>query len=492
MVAHVSQNPAEAKRMEADLPSEDLVARTRSRGTARCPGPSVQDILSEERAGVPDFYLQESYRYLGDEDIPFARYTSPSFFDLEMRYMWPKVWQWACRLEQIPQVGDYIVYDIGLHSILVVRLSSDCIKAYHNSCLHRGTNLRARGSEGSATNLRCPYHGWTWNLDGTLARIPCPWDFQHVDPKKFVLPEVKVDVWGGFVFINLDSDAPPLKEYLEVLPEHMHRWEMESNYTYMCVHKRLPCNWKAAQEAFMESYHVMETHPQLMNSGTDANCQYDIYGKHVSRFLSPHGAQSPYMNPPLTDVDLLNSLLVADSGLLQRFSGIPEGETLRTVSAKLLRSSLEEALGIDLSKLSTSEIIDMAEYSLFPNMVVFSGMQLPMAYRFRPVAMDPTRSLFELYLFRRVPKTGEVPSPPAIVKLDEEQLFAEVPGLDPAFGHVFDQDTMNLRSQQEGFAAAHKKGETLGTYQEIRLRHFHQTIDSYIAKGQGCTISTNP
>ena len=106
-------------------------------GEARCPGAlTTQEIVHRDAVPVPKVLELESYKFLGDEDIPYIRYFSPEFFAREMDKMWTKVWQWACREEHIPNVGDYLVYDIGARSILVVRSADNEIEAFYNACLH--------------------------------------------------------------------------------------------------------------------------------------------------------------------------------------------------------------------------------------------------------------------------------------------------------------------------------------------------------------------
>src|SRR5690606_36783617 len=189
-------------------------------GPSTSPEPSAQEILRRLNEQVPPPLNSEHAEFLGTEDIAYERYTSPEFFQREMDHIWTKTWQWACRLEHIPEVGDYVVYDIGKYSIIVVRSSETEIRAFQNSCLHRGTKLCSSFSQGSKPDFRCQFHGWTWNLDGSIKFIPSKWDFAHVDDGKFKLPEVKVDTRGGFVYITLDENARPLHEYLGVIPEH--------------------------------------------------------------------------------------------------------------------------------------------------------------------------------------------------------------------------------------------------------------------------------
>ena len=264
-------------------------------GEARCPGPSAQDIIAADGQDVPAVLREQSYRFLGDADIPTERYTSRAFHDLEVARMWSKVWQFACREEEIAEPGDYMEYGIADFSFLVVRTEAGDIKAYVNSCLHRGTQLRPSDSAGSATQFRCPFHGWTWNLDGSLKEIPCRWDFPKVTDEAFRLPEVKVGTWGGFVFINPDENCQPFEDYLGVLPEQMKLWPLEDRAIAANVRKVIRCNWKVTQEAFMESYHVLATHPQALAYLGDANSQYDIWGDHVSRQLNTQAVASPHL-----------------------------------------------------------------------------------------------------------------------------------------------------------------------------------------------------
>ena len=265
---------------------------------ARSASPSAQELVHQDGQPVPAVFELESPRFLGDADIPFERYTSQAFFDQEMQKMWPKTWQWACREEHIAEPGDYYVYEIGSHSVLVVRQTDASIKAYVNSCLHRGTKFRAGGSDGGFSEIRCPFHGWTWALDGQLARVPYDWDAPHVAQRDFSLPQVAVGRWGGFVFVNLDPDARPLEDYIAPMPEHFANFAMADRFVELHIEKELACNWKAAKEAFIENYHTQETHPQLLLGSDDEGTQYDVFNDNVSRFFCAFGVSSPLIDPP--------------------------------------------------------------------------------------------------------------------------------------------------------------------------------------------------
>ena len=355
-----------------------------ARGEARAEGPSLQDLLVRDQSSVPSPLQAESYQFLGDEDIPYSNYTSKERLDAEFEKLWPKVWQWACREEHIPEPGDFYVYDIGHLSAVVVRTEKGEVKAFYNACMHRGTQLKQPGSCGFSENLRCPFHGWIYSLDGELVELPESWDFPHAGAKTHSLAQVRVGLWLGFVFVNFDAQAAPLEEHLGVLKDHFENLGIEDRYLETHVQKRLPANWKAAAEAFLEAHHVKETHAGGM-PGTEVTTQYDVFGETVTRFIHTIGSPNPRVDPPQTEQELLDRMWVR--GLEQDENPrVPEGMTARDFYADHMKRALGEAYGEDFSCVT----LDSNEYFLFPNAFFFPGLSLPMVYRFRPDAEDPT------------------------------------------------------------------------------------------------------
>ena len=454
-----------------------------ARGEARCPAISTQEIIAQDKHPAPEWIRSESYEFLGDEDIPTERYTDPDYAKAEYERLWTRTWQFACREEHIPEVGDYYVYDIGARSFIVTRVAEDDIRAYYNACLHRGTKLRASGTEGGASEFKCSFHGWSWNIDGTNKSMTCPWDFPHADPAKFSLPEARVERLGGFVWINMDPDAPPLAEYLgEEALAHIKTWKLEDRYVALHVAKSFQSNWKLTIEAFQEAYHVIQTHPQVAVSNADANSQYDVYGEHVDRFISTLGVLSPHLEGKYSEQDILDQFTVGDASVLTGDKPtVGEGGTARQVMADMFRGMFEQATKTDLSNVSDSEILDCFSYTVFPNCFLFPGISLPMVYRFRPNPRDHRETLFEVLFLRPVPDDGVRPDPAEPVHLTTAQSFCDAEGMDPGFGHIMDQDTENLFLQQEGIEASAKRGLTLGNYQEIRVRHFERAVDKYMS-----------
>ena len=159
---------------------------------------------------------------------------------------------------------------------------------------------------------------------------------------------------------------------------------------------------------------------------------------------------------------------------------VPEGQTARQVFATHLQGMFGQAYGRDFSHLSISETIDAIEYCLFPNTCLFPSLLFPMVYRFRPNGDDPDSCIFDLLFLQPVPDSGVRPDPAEVIELGFEQSFHEVPGFDPGLATIYDQDTGNLIGQQRGFKSSTKPGQTLGNYQEVRIRQLHQTLDKYL------------
>ena len=211
--------------------------------------------------------------------VPVEHYISPEFLRLEEQRLWPRVWQIACREEELPHVGSYITYNIMNESIVVVRVSEREIKGFFNVCQHRGRRL-TEGC-GRMSRFHCTFHGWQYHLDGSIARVldrddwaGCS-DFSDAD---LSLKEVRVGTWAGWVFINMDLNAEPLSEYLAPVQQYIDPYEMDKMRYRWYVSVKVPCNWKVGVEAFNEAYHAWATHPQTMSLyGDDVTRNQDLW-----------------------------------------------------------------------------------------------------------------------------------------------------------------------------------------------------------------------
>jgi hypothetical protein len=145
----------------------------------------------------------------------------------------------------------------------------------------------------------------------------------------------------------------------------------------------------------------------------------------------------------------------------------------------MVKQQLSETYGHDFSELSESMTLDSIEYFLFPNAFFFPGLQLPMVYRFRPDPTSIDHSYFDLLMMRPRPATGKAPDPPPVMELEVEDSYSLAAGLG-GLGRVYDEDTSNMAAQTRGFRASHKRGQTLGNYQEVRARHLQQRVRDYV------------
>jgi nitrite reductase/ring-hydroxylating ferredoxin subunit len=449
------------------------VTMTAESGQARSRGLSYQELLDTDTRPVPTVLREVSWRYLGDDDKPVDRYTSRAFHELEKERLWSKVWQMACRDEAIPNAGDTTVYDIAGTSILLVRTGETEIKAYYNACLHRGRQLRE--VQGNVSELRCPFHGFAWNLDGSLKHVPCQWDFPQVHAEQFRLPELRVGTWGGFVFVNMDLDCESLEAFLGDLPKHFERWPLEKRYTQVHVAKVIRANWKVVQEAFMEAYHVVATHPQLLPGIGDANSQYDAWTT-FSRAITPNGTPSPHLKWEPTEQEMFDSMV--DRRLDEDpVAVIPDGMTTRQVVAANARRMLRPAVGDAVEDLCDAELVDSFYYTLFPNLHPW-GAYNRICYRFRPNGDDHETSIMECLFL--APFEGERPPPAPVHWLGPDDDWTEAPELG-MLAKVFNQDVYNLPKVQIGLKSLKKPGVTMAVYQETKVRHFHQLLERQLA-----------
>jgi hypothetical protein len=221
-------------------------------------------------------------------------------------------------------------------------------------------------------------------------------------------------------------------------------------------------------EGFLEAFHVLATHPEGLRTAGDANAQYDVYGDYVSRFIHTIGYPSPHLPKALSERDLFAALGHDPADL-------PDGLGARQRHADLMRAALGDQYGVDLSGVSNAQMLDSIEYFLFPNACFFPGINIPLVYRFRPLDVD--HCLHEILLLYPVPEAGPRPPPAPVIENGIDDSYQTVDAFAASgLAYVLDQDTENFRRQRAGIKAAFKTGQTLGNYQEVRIRQFHDTL----------------
>lgn len=444
------------------------------RQDATTEGALYQELLDTDSRPVPEVYrLQRPYGP-AQMRVPVERYIAPEFHQLEVEKLWKRVWQMACREEDIPEVGDYLPYDIAGMRVLVVRSAPDEVRAYRNVCLHRGRLLKEYAGRNSI--LQCSFHGAAWNLDGTLAHLPCRWDFPQVG-QEWSLPSVKCDTWGGFVFVNLDEGCAPLADALGGLPEQFTAWPLQSRYKQVHVGKILRCNWKLAQEAFMESFHVVATHPQLLPGLSDTITQYDVFDT-FSRAITPNGAPSLHLGWEPTPQEMIDA--VTDRNLDEPVViKVPDGETARRALADVRRDGLAHVLGAEAAdRLSDAEMTDSLVYTLFPNFHPW-GSYNRTVYRFRPYGNRHDMSIMEAMILSPFEGARPPAAPLRMLGVDEDWTSAPELGL---LTRVFNQDGYNLPRVQEGLESGAIREVVFARYQESKIRFFHQQLEEWLTR----------
>ncbi|MEQ8743613.1 aromatic ring-hydroxylating dioxygenase subunit alpha [Parasphingorhabdus sp.] len=458
-------------------------------GFATTNSPLARDLLSQDTRPLPHALSAVGNHRPEMRPIPFSTYYDPEYAALELEYVWKKCWQFACREEDIQSIGDRYVYDVGPLSFIIVKTSNNSFKAFYNSCLHRGTRLC--NHEGGGNQIRCPFHGWSWNVDGSICNIPGQWDFPNVDAE-YRLPEAKIECWGGCIFINPDLNSAPLVDALGILPAHFAHFDLAERFTLVRTAKKVRANWKTVWAAFLEAYHVAETHFDATGFNGDANTQYDCFdnGKSViSRLITPSAVPSPTLGDTVSarDAAIEAVMSFAEAFGPDASATIPDFENThefgRSDVAAWRRQIMQKMLGADCGDLSDSEMIDSIQYAMFPNFGPWLGEGLPLMYQFLPYGNNPDESLFVVRLM--APLSPGSPRPPAatMLTLDFDEPFSSLPQWGRA-AHIFDQDMSNLPIIQQGMKHASPQiaNLTLGRYQEQRIQLMHNFVDQMIER----------
>ena len=436
--------------------------------------------------------------------FPVEAYVSAEYARAEGDRLWSKVWQHAGRVEEIPNVGDYLTYDIGADSIVIVRSAPDTLKAFHNVCSHRGRRLvdappGAHCAQGHKQGFVCGFHGWRYDLDGK-----CVFKLDEPDWKGALTPErtrlnaVKVDTWGGWIFINMDPNCVPLRQFLEPAASILDPFEFAKMRYKWRQWVIFDCNWKTAIEAFMEPYHVEGTHTQLLKYG-----QYYAYSKaHGLHGVSGFDERDPSLkmkqsstitragkgkDPRISTYELQNeiyttvnnastteTLVKAAKRLVDE---LPEGTPAADVIKHWLASARADdaARGVIWPTITPEQMSEAGlAWSIFPNMSILQGITFALCYRARPYGDNPHQCIFESYAIERYPEGGEPKT---------EWVYADPTA--EKWGYVLSQDFSNMVAVQKGMRSRGFRGTLPNPHQERKVTNFHRNLAQYMGTGAG-------
>ena len=229
--------------------------------------------------------------HTGSLGLPGHYYSDPEVFARELKTLWRSTWQFVGRVEDLPHPGDYLTCVIGEEPIFVIR-TPDRLQALHNICPHRGARLL--NGQGNCSLVRCPYHAWTYDLEGKLLGVTQPKLFPDLDKSAIHLLPARVDIWGGFIFVNPDSEGESLMDYLAGFPSYLQQYEQSWEELREVAHWSYeePINWKFIVENYAEDYHFSTAHSQSLRVFDFQGIRTTPTGRH-SKIYVPYADKPP-------------------------------------------------------------------------------------------------------------------------------------------------------------------------------------------------------
>lgn len=419
------------------------------------------------------------------DTITADRYISREWMDAEHRNLWPKVWHLGGVLAELEEEGDFIRHDFGKESVIMIRQQDGSIRAFYNSCPHRGNRL-VLGDAGHMPRITCGYHGWQFTTDGVLAHVHDPDDFEGGNPCGRVhLSELRCESWGPFVFWCMDDDVPPLLDWLAPFPERFANYGVENWVRVLKLSCDADFNWKIIRDNFNESYHLPTIHPELatfINDGLPTTV-FEMYP-------SGHNAMLMIGHQATTRADYHSAEVPAPLDDIARAWGIEpadyNGHT-GDIRAAVIRA--KRALGPErgytmYADMTDQQLVDYFHCTLFPNLTLTMSPEQLQVLRTEPHPTDPEKCVFQHWcLFPPVPGMKEVVTPIGPVPLRHDAVARHSRyGDGVSLGFVADQDLSIGTTQQQGLNSRGFKGCILPG-QEKRVQRFHELLNDYV-KGQ--------
>jgi phenylpropionate dioxygenase-like ring-hydroxylating dioxygenase large terminal subunit len=392
--------------------------------------------------------------------ISYEDSISPAHYEAERDAIFRKTWLNVGRVEQIPRNGSYFTreLDAARTSVVVVR-DGETIRAFHNLCRHRGNKLVWQDYPGEEVNgvcrqFTCKYHGWRYALDGGLTFVQQEDEFFDLDKADYGLAPVRCEVWEGFVFVNLDEGAPPLREYLGELAAGIDGYPFHKMTQVHRYRAEVGSNWKLFIDAFAEFYHAPVLHAKQAVGDESRKLQDVGYEALAYRIDGPHGMVSSWggMAPP-KDLNMVKPIeRTLRSGLFGPWDAPDIGITDLPPSVNPAR---HPAWGID-------------SFHFFPNfMLLIWKPNWYLTYHFWPTTYNT--HIFEGTLYFVPPRTAR------------ERLQQELAVV--TFKEYSLQDGNTLEATQTMLESRAVTTFPLND-QEVLLRHLHATAHRYVAEHQ--------
>ena len=420
------------------------------------------------------------------------RYISEDFMQSEWEGIWTKAWLFAGLESDLLEPGDFFIYDIGRESIVITRNNENEISAFYNVCQHRGNKIVTLES-GSFSKVSCPYHGWTYGLDGTLEHVPDRELFKEGVPcEEKSLKPVKVSVWAGLVFINMDENSSSLETFLGSIVDQLKPYKFEKmNLVKHQTVSLLETNWKTVRDNFLEQYHVDFIHPQHASFVDCCDAENDLWPFGHTRTMVTSPVVNPRYSTPDEPPEFMKDYLKGLRLNPDDFHGkVPE---IRKAIQKQKRVIGDE-LGFDFSEFTDDQVSDVLQYDIFPNIFMTIHPERLWIFGPKPHHSDPNKCSFTKWSFQ-IP-SHQVRDESKELELLPGSSFYEQTGSRPehdiftredvvqgrkSLTVTIDQDIHYLNDMQAGM---HSKGFDSATLSndEERLQHFHDWVDNWISK----------
>jgi len=400
-------------------------------------------MAADELTALLERFYAPEYPELGSEPVPVAPYISPEYFEREKRHIFSDAWLLACHESEIPEPGDFLVKEVPLFrgSVVIVRGTDGCVRAFQNVCKHRGNRVICQEGYGSTKALFCRFHGWTYRLDGQLRGVPEADRFPGLRKEEHGLQSYTMDLWKGFVFINASArPAKGLREYLGGLAEALEAYPFSSMAPLSHHSARLRTNWKVGINAFQEAYHVPTVHavgaPKIFTSRLVA-----------FRFHGPHRAMTLPIAPnfKMFPVHVLSSTLT---------SGMSQNAIDPTKAGRFPGTNPCDVpnFSFDINVVFPSTFIDVGDGYFF-------------TYEFWPIAVNETLFIFKSYALPAKSWGQRIGQELSIIFLREGVA----------------EDLSTLESTQAGLESGVIKSVVLSD-QEIAIRHQHVAVEEALRK----------
>jgi phenylpropionate dioxygenase-like ring-hydroxylating dioxygenase large terminal subunit len=452
--------------------------------------PAVTAITGYDTSAVP-------FRVSDELLIPAERYYDQAFFEKE-KSVWMHTWQHGCHVTEIPNPGDFTEYKVLDQSVMLIRQTDGTVKGFYNACRHRGTALASGTGTYRGGQVVCPFHGWRWNLNGTNSYVYTKQGFRPdtVEQAEVNLPEVQVGVRWGWVWINFDPDAIPFEENWRGVEEALDNQGFEKMHVTWWHQIEFAANWKVAQEAFFEAYHVMQTHPEIalfqrdedFNAASMAN--YADYKPQGHTWADPSIIQhigegsaedaKPAAADAKTPADFYYANITtmwegAQSMTSARQAEIAD-EIYETLPHEVFFDEFYSRVYADAAErnipLPPQNPKMTNHWTAFPNFTGVISLGCSLTYRSRPHPTDPNRCIYDFWGLE-IPPEGTAVTRPQIAAED-------APTWDDLW--FVQQDASNIERMQTGVQTNGHKFQRVAPELEKMIVNWHQVLDQYLAK----------